>query len=120
MFLNINMINLNPSSLYPTCNILTSVIYPQDFHRVKDVIIPYVLFGGNILEILLYNRRLVVLTYELIYVVRAAHHYGKINVKQDYCDLPTLTKIARNGINYLKILKQYNVELRMIMKFNSQ
>ena len=33
---------------------------------------------------MLYNRQLVVVTYEQIYVVRAAHRSGKIVMKQDY------------------------------------
>ena len=34
---------------------------------------PHVLFSSNICEILLYNRQWVVIMYELIYVVQAAH-----------------------------------------------
>ena len=43
-----------------------------------------VLYSSNICEILLCNWQLVVLTYEMIYVVQAAHHSGKIIVK--HCD----------------------------------
>ena len=43
------------------------------------------LYSSNIYEILLYNRQLVVITYELIHVVRAAHCWGKIFVKWVYC-----------------------------------
>ena len=51
----------------------TSVIYPQWFRRVKFVIIPPRLHCSIIWEISLYNWQLVVITYELKYVARAAH-----------------------------------------------
>ena len=36
---------------------------------------------------MLYNHQMVVKTYELIYIVQAAHRKGKIIVKWDYCDI---------------------------------
>ena len=50
---------------------------PRGFRRVKLVTYPHVLYSSNICEILLYNRELVVTTYEPIYVVRAAHRYSR-------------------------------------------
>ena len=39
--------------------------------------------SNNICEILLYNRKLVVITYDLMHVVQAIHRKGKIIVNQD-------------------------------------
>ena len=61
-----------------------SVICPHRFRIVKFVIIPHDLDNSNICEILLYKRQLVVIMYELIYVVPAAHRLGKVIVKRDY------------------------------------
>ena len=52
-----------------------SVICPHRFRIVKFVMIPHDLDISNICEILLYKRQLVVIMYELIYVVPAAHRY---------------------------------------------
>ena len=49
-----------------------------------SVTYPKILYSSNICEILLYNRQLVVITHELIYGFRAAHHWRKIVVKQIY------------------------------------
>ena len=57
--------------------IWTLISIPQWFHRVKFVWYCHVLYSNNIFEILLYTRQLVILTYELIYVVRAVQHKGK-------------------------------------------
>ena len=64
----------------------TSVMYPNDFVQSNLLKHPHVLCCSNICEILLYQRQLVVITYELIYVV-------KIFVKQDYC--PILNELTR-------------------------
>ena len=47
--------------------------YFQEFRGVKFVTIPPCFYSNNICKILLYNRRLIFITYEVIYVVRAAH-----------------------------------------------
>ena len=45
--------------------------------------------SSNTCEILLYNRQLVVITYELIYIVQATYHCGEFIVKRTcpFCDL---------------------------------
>ena len=48
-------------------NTLPKVLY------VKFVIIPQILHSSIICELLLYNRQFVIITYELKYVVQAAH-----------------------------------------------
>ena len=46
------------------------VIYPEE---IAQLLYPQVLYDNNVCDIFLYKRELVVITYELIYVVRAAH-----------------------------------------------
>ena len=63
----------------------TSVMCPRRFRRVKFVIIPRVLYSSsNICEVLLYNRQLIAMMYELIYAVQTAHGEGKINLRLIY------------------------------------
>ena len=50
-----------------------SVICPHSFRRGNFVLIPLNLYSSNICEISLYDRQLLVIMYELIHVVRAAH-----------------------------------------------
>ena len=63
----------------------TSVIYPPMISWNQTCCnTPHASYTSNICEISLYNRQLVITTSELIYVVWAAHRWGKIVVKQDY------------------------------------
>ena len=88
MFLNINPISFNPCSIYPHCGILTYQWHsPMNFVGWNLLWYPHVLYSSNICETLLYNRQLVVITYELICVIQAAHRKGKIIVKWDYFDI---------------------------------
>ena len=82
---------------------VTLLYYPQRFHRFKFVIIPHVLYRSHICEILLHSRQLVVLTYELIYIVRLLTARGKIIVKRVYCVLLNATDdlaLALGAWNY--------------------
>ena len=47
---------------------------PTDYVESNFLWYPLVFYNSNIYEILLYSHQLVVITYELINVVRAAHH----------------------------------------------
>ena len=64
-----------------------SVKCPHRFRRIKFVIKLHVLYSSNISEILLSNRQLPAIMYELIYTLfRLLTSRGKIIVKRDYCE----------------------------------
>ena len=72
---------------------------PIDFVESNLLLYPHVLYSSNICEILLYNHQLVVLMYELIYVVQVAHCWVKIIVKWDcWIDWLIQTKMTHNHI----------------------
>ena len=96
------------------CNFDTSVLYPQWFRRIKFVIIPHVLYSSHINEIFLYNRQVIVITYELIYVVPASHRQGKIVMKQDYQRMGTFPKKSGSVLGNLFVCRRYSDEIEMI------
>ena len=53
------------------------VICLNEFVESNLILIPHDLHGSNTYEVLLYNRKLGVITYELIHIVRAAHRQGQ-------------------------------------------
>ena len=56
---------------------------PPSISQIQICYDTTVFYSSSISEILLYNRQLVVLSYELIYVVRAASHQGTMLLKQN-------------------------------------
>ena len=53
-------------------SLLVYDILTHQWYTPKDFIVTFVAVPHNICEILLYNRHVVIMIYELIYVVRAA------------------------------------------------
>ena len=86
------------------------------WHFDISVTDPQVLYSRHICEILLYNRLLVVLTHEQIYVVRLLTARGKIIVKKVYCIfLPNthqmLKCIAHSKKNTLQNISTLHIEI---------
>ena len=67
---------------------ISVILYPKDFIESNSLQYPHVLCSSNICEMLLYLH-LVVVTYELIYMLfELLTARGKVVMKQDYMNNP--------------------------------